>query len=166
MSHRRFLSGAEARVTRIASAAWDQTRDSMTIAAQDSAASRTASPGPPSKKGRDRRRALGLIATNTLGELNNVSEANAANIATQVITVKVSFPVSEKSPYRAMETPDTTAGAVREAAMRDFAVSDSNQYTYVLTHDGKKVPDSEAIGQIAGDRHSVEFRLVKELTQG
>jgi hypothetical protein len=45
-------------------------------------------------------------------------------------------------------------------------VSDSRQYTYVLTHDGRKVPDSETIGQIAEDRHSVEFRLVKELTQG
>jgi hypothetical protein len=98
--------------------------------------------------------------------LNDVSEANAANIATRIITVQVSFPVSEKSPYRAEETPGTTARAVREAAMRDFAVSDSRQYTYVLTHDGRKVPDSETIGQIAGDRHSVEFRLVKELTQG
>lgn len=95
-----------------------------------------------------------------------MSEANAANIATRVITVQVSFPVSAKSPYRAGETPDTTAGAVREAAMRDFAVSDSSQYTYVLTHDGRKVPDSETIGQIAGDRRTVEFRLVKELTQG
>lgn len=95
-----------------------------------------------------------------------MSEANTANIATRIITVQVSFPVSEKSPYRAKETPSTTAGAVRDAAMEYFTVSDSNQYTYVLTHDGRKVPDSETIGQIAEDRHSVEFRLVKELTQG
>jgi hypothetical protein len=108
----------------------------------------------------------GLAGTNTLGELNDVSEAYAANIATRIITVQVSFPVSEKSPYRAEESQGILAGAVREAAMRDFAVSDSRQYTYVLTHDGRKVPDSETIGQIAGDRHSVEFRLVKELTQG
>jgi hypothetical protein len=99
-------------------------------------------------------------------ELNDVSEANMVNIATRVIAVQVSFPVSEKSPYRTKETPSTTAGIIREAAMRDFTVSDSSQYTYVLTHDGRKVPDSETIGQIAGDRHSVEFRLVKELTQG
>jgi hypothetical protein len=80
--------------------------------------------------------------------------------------VQVSFPVSAKSPYRAQETPGTAAGAVRVAAMKDFTVSDSSQYTYVLTHGGRQVPDSETIDQIAGDRHSVEFRLVKELTQG
>jgi hypothetical protein len=50
--------------------------------------------------------------------------------------------------------------------MEDFEVSDSSQYTYVLAHDGRKVPDGETIGEIACDRHSVEFRLVKELTQG
>jgi hypothetical protein len=98
--------------------------------------------------------------------LNDVSEANSASVATRIIAVQVSFPVSEKSPYRAEETPSTTAGTIREAAMKDFTVSDSSQYTYVLTHDGQKVPDSETIGQVAGDRHSVEFRLVKELTQG
>jgi len=95
-----------------------------------------------------------------------VSETNTADTATRIIAVRVSFPVSEKSPYRAEETPSTTAGAIREAAMKDFTVSDSSQYTYVLAHHGRKVPDSETIGQIAGDKHSVEFRLVKELTQG
>jgi hypothetical protein len=95
--------------------------------------------------------------------LNDVSEAN---ITTRIITVGVIFPVSEKSPYRAEEMPRITAGEIREAAMEDFTVSDSSQYTYVLTHDGQKVPDNETIGQIAGDSHSVEFRLVKELTQG
>lgn len=95
-----------------------------------------------------------------------MSEGNTVNTATRLIDVQVSFPVSEKSPYRAQETSGTTAGTVRVAAMKDFMVSDSSQYTYVLAHDGQKVPDSETIGQIAGDRHSVEFRLVKELTQG
>jgi hypothetical protein len=98
--------------------------------------------------------------------LNDVSEANTAHTATRIIAVQVSFPVSEKSPYRAAETPSTTAGAVREAAMKDFTVSDSSQYTYVLTREGRKVPDSETIGELAGGRHSLEFRLVKELTQG
>jgi hypothetical protein len=96
----------------------------------------------------------------------DVSEANTADIATRIISVQVSFPVSQKSPYRAEDAPSTTAGTVREAAMEDFTVSDSGQYTYVLTHDGQKVPDAETIGEIAGDRQSVEFRLVKELTQG
>jgi hypothetical protein len=98
--------------------------------------------------------------------LNDVSEGNSVKTATRVVAVQVSFPVSEKSPYRAEESPATTAGAVREAAMRVFMVSDGSQYTYVLAHDGQKVPDGDTIGQIAGNRHSVEFRLVKELTQG
>jgi hypothetical protein len=98
--------------------------------------------------------------------LDDVSEGNTVNTATRLIAVRVSFPVSEKSPYRAEETPGTTAGAVRVAAMEDFMVTDSSQYTYVLTHGGRKVPDSETIGQLAGDEHLVEFRLVKELTQG
>ena len=95
-----------------------------------------------------------------------MNEGNTVNTATRLIAVQVSFPVSAKSPYRAQEPLSITAGAVRMAAMKDFTVSDSSQYTYVLTHDGRKVPDSETIGQIAGGTHSVEFRLVKELTQG
>jgi hypothetical protein len=98
--------------------------------------------------------------------VDDVSEGSSANTATHLVAVQVSFPASAKSPYRAQEAPGTSVGTVRAAAMKDFEVSDSGQYTYVLTHDGRKVPDSETIGQVAGDRHSVEFRLVKELTQG
>ena len=88
------------------------------------------------------------------------------NTATQLIAVKVSFPPSEKGPYRADDRPGTPAGTVREAAMSHFTVSDSGQYRYVLTHEGQEVPDSETIGQVVGEAHSVEFRLVKELPQG
>jgi len=84
----------------------------------------------------------------------------------QLISVQVSFPVSPKGPYRADVTPATLVGTVRQAAMTHFEVSDGAQFTYVLTHDGRRQPNDETVGQVAGDKHSVDFRLVKEITQG
>ena len=96
-----------------------------------------------------------------------VQAEGAGAQATHLITVHVTFPVSPKGPYRAEVTPDTTAGSVRQAAMTHFEVSDSGQFTYVLTHNGEGEPDSKTIGQIAGDKErSVAFRLVKRITQG
>lgn len=87
--------------------------------------------------------------------------------ATHLITVVVTFPVSQKSPYRAEVTPDTTVGSVRQAVMTYFEVTDSGQSVYVLTHGGQAEPDGVTIGQVAGDEErTVEFRLVKRITQG
>jgi hypothetical protein len=85
---------------------------------------------------------------------------------TRLISVLVSFPVSRKGPYRAQFPPDTTTGTVRQDAMEHFEVSDTSEYTYVLTHDGQDVPDDRTIKQVAGEKDSVEFRLVKILPQG
>jgi hypothetical protein len=51
--------------------------------------------------------------------------------------------------------------------MTYFEVTDSGQSVYVLTHDGQAEPDGVTIGQVAGDKkRSVEFQLVKRITQG
>jgi hypothetical protein len=84
----------------------------------------------------------------------------------RLITVQVSFPVSAKGPYRAQVWPEDTVGSVRLAAMEFFTVSDGADYTYVLTHDGQDVPDDQTVGQVAGEKDAVEFRLVKKITQG
>ena len=84
----------------------------------------------------------------------------------RLIAVQVSFPVSAKGPYRAQVPPQDTAGSVRVATMGFFEVSDGADYAYVLTHGGHDVPDDRAVGQIAGEKDSVEFRLVKKITQG
>jgi hypothetical protein len=84
----------------------------------------------------------------------------------RLIAVQVSFPVSAKGPYRAQVPPQDTAGSVRLAAMNHFEVSDGGDYTYVLTHGGRDVPDGETVGQISGEKDQVEFRLVKKITQG
>jgi hypothetical protein len=101
-------------------------------------------------------------------ELKVTVQAEGAGAqATHLITVLVTFPISHRSPYRAEVTPDTTVGSVRQAAMTDFEVADSGEFTYVLTHDGAVKPDGTTIGQVAGDEaRSVEFRLVKRITQG
>jgi hypothetical protein len=85
---------------------------------------------------------------------------------TRLIAVHVGFPVSRKGPYREQVPPEDTVGTVRLAAMRFFEVSDSADYAYVLTHGGHDEPDNRTVGQVAGERDSVEFRLVKKITQG
>ncbi len=84
----------------------------------------------------------------------------------RLITVQVSFPVSAKGPYRAQVPAQETVGSVRVAAMGFFEVSDGADYAYVLTHGGHDVPDDRTVGQVAGDKDTVEFRLVKKITQG
>jgi hypothetical protein len=84
----------------------------------------------------------------------------------RLITVQVSFPVSAKGPYRAQVPKQDTAGSVRLAAMGFFEVSDGADYTYVLTHGGHDVPDDRTVGEVADEKDSVEFRLVKKITQG
>ena len=84
----------------------------------------------------------------------------------RLITVQVSFPVSAKGPYRAQVAAQDTVGSVRVAAMGFFEVSDGADYTYVLTRGGHDVPDDRTVGQVAGEKESVEFRLVKKITQG
>lgn len=86
--------------------------------------------------------------------------------AKQLISVTVSFAVSKKGPYRADVTPSTLVGTVRQQAMTHFEVADGGQFTYVLSHGGQRQPDDKTIGQVAGDKHSVDFRLIKEITQG
>jgi hypothetical protein len=95
-------------------------------------------------------------------------QAEGADVQkTGLVTVIVTFPASPKSPYRAEVTPDTTIGSVRIAAMNYFEVTDSAGSTFVLTHDGKVESDSDTIAEVAGEReHTVEFRLVKRITQG
>ncbi len=92
-------------------------------------------------------------------------EAGTARPA-HLIAVQMSLPVSANGPYRAQVQPQDTAGNVRLAAMNHFEVSDGADYTYVLTHGGRDVPDGETVGQIASEKDSVEFRLVKKITQG
>jgi len=84
----------------------------------------------------------------------------------RLITVQVSFPVSAKGPYRAQVQAQDTVGSVRLASMEFFGVSDGADYTYVLTHGGQDVPDDQTVGQVAGEKEMVEFRLVKKIIQG
>jgi hypothetical protein len=86
--------------------------------------------------------------------------------AKQLVAVTVSFAVSKKGPYGAEVAPSTLVGTVRQEAMTHFEVADGSQFTYVLSYGGQRQPDDKTIGQVAGDKHSVDFRLIKEITQG
>jgi hypothetical protein len=83
-----------------------------------------------------------------------------------LIAAQVSSPVSAQGPCRTQVQPRDTAWSVRLAAMNHFQVSDGADYTYVLTHGGHDLSDSQTIGQIADEKYSMEFRLVKKITQG
>lgn len=83
-----------------------------------------------------------------------------------LITVHVGFPVSKNGPYAAQVAPETTVGAVRQAAMQHFGVADDGQFAYVLTHGGQEQPNDRTVGEIAGHANDVKFQLVKKITQG
>lgn len=84
----------------------------------------------------------------------------------QKIEVHVSFPISKHGPYNTAVTPETTVGAVLQAAMTHFEVKDDSQFTYVLAFDGLEQSSTVTIGSLAGDAHDVRFTLVKKITQG
>jgi len=84
----------------------------------------------------------------------------------KMIKVTVTFPISPAGPLRGERPATETVGALREEAMTHFGVAPDGQHSYYLTHAGKKLEDTETIGQVAGTAHEAKFTLVKELVQG
>lgn len=84
----------------------------------------------------------------------------------KTIEITVTFPISPAGPLRGNRPAAETVGALRDEAMTHFGVAADGQHSYYLTHDGKKVDDTETIGQVAGTAHATKFTLVKELVQG
>ena len=82
------------------------------------------------------------------------------------VEVKVSFPLAGKGPYNDKVDAETTADAVRVAAMGHFGVADDQTATYYLTVDGQRVDASATVGSLAGDKHELKLTLAKELIQG
>jgi len=84
----------------------------------------------------------------------------------KTIEVTITFPISPAGPLRGERAATETIGALREEAMTHFGVASDSQHSYYLTHAGKKLEDTETIGQVAGAAHEAKLTLVKELVQG
>lgn len=84
----------------------------------------------------------------------------------KTIEVTVTFPLAKGQPYHDKVEPETTAGAVREAAMDHFSIQPESNTTYFLTHEGAPVGDTTSVGDVADKAGAVKFTLVKELIQG
>ena len=84
----------------------------------------------------------------------------------KMIEVTVTFPLAKGQPYHDKVERETTAGAVREAAMAHFSIQPEPNTTYFLTHEGAPVADTTSVGDVAGKAGAVKFTLVKELIQG
>jgi hypothetical protein len=82
------------------------------------------------------------------------------------VGVKVSFPLAGKGPYTDKVDPETTADAVRLAAMGHFGVADDQTATYYLAAGGQRVDAGATVGSLAGDKHELKLTLAKELIQG
>jgi hypothetical protein len=80
------------------------------------------------------------------------------------IEVRVTFPISAAGPFHEKVEPETTAGTVKASAMGHFGVAEDGQHSYYLSHAGVQVPDTEAIGNLAGAE--LKLTLIKELIQG
>lgn len=82
------------------------------------------------------------------------------------IEVTCTFALSTKPTYRARDRRETTVGTVLELVMGYFEVHpEPNVEFYLVAHDERQ-PDSQTLGEVAGDADRVEFRLRKETTQG
>jgi hypothetical protein len=87
----------------------------------------------------------------------------------RTIEVRVNFPLSTRPPYHHKDHENDTIGSVRVAAMEHFRVHEEPGSEYYLTddgHDDQRLPDSETVGQAAGEKHELALTLVKDLVQG
>lgn len=82
------------------------------------------------------------------------------------IGVSVTFPVAAGPPFKGDFGSDTAVGAIRDAAMSHFKVTDDGQTAYVLAHAGDEIDNATTIGTVAGNAKHVQFRLIKKIVQG
>ncbi len=85
---------------------------------------------------------------------------------TTTIKTKVSFPVSKEGPFEQTYPDQMIVEGVRVAAMAHFKVSDDAEFSYVLTHHGEPQDPESTLASIAGEAHTLDFRLIKVITQG
>jgi hypothetical protein len=85
------------------------------------------------------------------------------------VEVTVSFPLSKRGDYHHKAHVQETIGTLRAAAMEHFHAHEEAGSEYYLTNDkdnDARLPDSDTVGEVAGEADTLELTLVKELIQG
>ena len=82
------------------------------------------------------------------------------------VKVTVSFSMSEAEPFVDKFDPSITVGAIRKAAMVQFAADEDPNHVYYLSFERERRDDSITIGSLAEHRRAIKLRLIKEITQG
>jgi hypothetical protein len=88
---------------------------------------------------------------------------------TMTVDVTVIFPLSTREDYHHKAERHETAAKLRSAAMHHFRVQEEPGSEYYLTNDednDARVPDDDTVGQVAGEKDTLELTLVKDLVQG
>ena len=85
------------------------------------------------------------------------------------VEVAIVFPLSKRGDYHHKAHEHETIGKLRAAAMDHFHVQEEPGSEYYLTNDNDndaRLPDTDTVGQVAGESETLELTLVKELIQG
>jgi len=87
----------------------------------------------------------------------------------KTVQVTVAFPLSKRGDYHHNAHEHETIGDLRASAMKHFHAQEEPGSEYYLTNDADhdaRIPDSDTVGQVAGEADTLGLTLVKELIQG
>jgi hypothetical protein len=102
---------------------------------------------------------------------NVMSEMIAAE-AKDTLRVVVTYPAAKKPFEQDHASRKETVGTVKSAALNAFGLTeggsaDGNTYTYTLYFEKRPLENlNETLGQVAGERHTLELKLSQQVTQG
>lgn len=97
---------------------------------------------------------------------HEATAAHGSRHKSRDLIVGVRFELSPRKPFAHAYPPSTHVETVLDAAMLHFGVQPDPNTTYYLTAHRERQPGDRTLAEVAGHRHKVEFRMVKELVQG
>lgn len=109
---------------------------------------------------------MSTIGDNDHGGVQLVQATTARPPRPATINVTVTFPLSTRGSFRDRRPENETVASLLEAAMRFFAATPDPEYIYYLTHEKRRLAESETIGEVVGHARAARFSLIKELIQG
>jgi hypothetical protein len=90
----------------------------------------------------------------------------------ETLKVVVTYPAAKKPFEQGHATRNETVGTLKEAVLKAFGLTeggsaDGNIYTYTLYFEKRPLENlNETLGQVAGERHTLELKLSQQVTQG
>lgn len=100
-----------------------------------------------------------------------MSEPTVAEIK-QTLKVVVTYPAAKRPFEQDHTSRNETVGALKAAVLKTFGLTeggsaDGKVYSYTLYFEKRPLENlNETLGQVAGERHTLELKLSQQVTQG